>query len=134
MKFHEGVKRQESTQIKTHAVVELILENQYFMKSKTTEELAKIIMEQFNLEVCQAKNYIRLARIEVRKLAREKAKAKFEKVNQRLEFIYQSSKSQDKRLALDTMKEFSKLNDLYPEEKSKIEHTGGIKVIQDDID
>lgn len=112
----------EATWAKVDSVILLILENDRYMHARRTNELCEVVIKQFDVSKEQAYRYIRLARTEVRKISKEKVKVAYARALRRREYLWQKCKNSDGRLALDILRDTSKLEDQYPDERVKTEN------------
>lgn len=108
------------------SVVVLILENDRYLQAKRNPELIYLVKNQFGVEERQAQRYIKEAKKEIRKFAQIKRDEAYTKALRDREFIFIKAKSAFKnggdlnalRLALDTVKDREKFQDLYKEKEN----------------
>lgn len=98
---------------KVDKVVQLLLETNQYLKSKSNSEFIDKVKKELNCQERQAKQYISEAKKEIRQLLKTKKEKAFAKVIQDLELIRLRNKSGDNdKLFLETVKYYAKMNGL----------------------
>lgn len=112
----EPVKTQPHSPIyyaKVDKVVQLLLETNQYLKSKSTSELIEKVKDELGCQDRQAKQYILEAKKEIRQLLKTKKEKAFNKVIQDLELLRLRNKSgENDKLFLETVKYYAKMNGL----------------------
>lgn len=104
-------------------VVTMILCSDRFMQTKRNTELAKAVMGKFAVSERVAYRYIAEAKREVRKLGRDRAEKVKEKMIRRLEYQYQKTKDDDRKLAVEIIKYVGEITPgVIPDKKIKNEN------------
>lgn len=115
-----------AVQIRVNKIVEVILENPSYFKSKINAELTEFVRKEFSLSQRQSQRYIKWAREAILELIKDRKSQSLENAIIDREYLMKKAKeTYDYKLALEVVKDRDKILGLY---EDKITHSGEVAV------